>query len=88
MDVDAVRIPKLTPSEREQCFKLGLCLRCRKAGHNAASCSTFATNSSSFKGTTRKVTKAEEEDLPKLEEIEDDNDNEKVVGKTSFSLDF
>jgi hypothetical protein len=88
MDVDAVRIPKLTPLEREQCFKQGLCLCCRKVGYNATSCSTFLTNSSSFKGTTRKVAKAEEEDLPTLEEIEDDDDDEKVVGKAFFSLYF
>jgi hypothetical protein len=88
MDINAVRIPKLTPAERERCFKQGLCLCCRKAGHNASSCSTFSTNPSSFKGTTRKVAKAEEEDLPKLEEIEDDDEDEKVIGKASFSLDF
>jgi hypothetical protein len=88
MDVDIVYIPKLTPPEREQCFKKGLCLRCRKAGHNTAFCSTFLTNCFSFKGTTKKVAKAKEEDLPNLEEIEDNNDDKKVVGKASFSLDF
>jgi hypothetical protein len=88
MDVDAIRIPKLTPLEREQCFKQGLCLRCKKAGHNATSCSTFSTNSSSFKGTTRKVAKAKKEDLPNLEEIEDNDNDEKVIEKASFSLDF
>jgi hypothetical protein len=88
MDIVTIHIPKLTPVEREQCFKQGLCLHCRKAGHYASSCSTFSTNASSSKGTTRKVTQAEEKDLPKLEDIDDDDDDEKVVGKTFFSLDF
>jgi hypothetical protein len=85
MDVDTVRIQKLTPAEREQCFKQGLCLCCRKPGHNASSCTTFALNSPSFK-LTRKVAQAVE-DLPTLEEIESDDD-EKIVGKASFTLDF
>ena len=39
MDVDAVKLPKkLTPEEREQCVKKGLCFRCRKSGHMASAC--------------------------------------------------
>jgi hypothetical protein len=85
MDVDAVCIQKLTPAEREQCFKQGLCLCCRKPGHNASSCTTFTSNSTSFKY-TRKVAKVVE-DLPTLEKIESDDDK-KIVGKASFTLDF
>jgi hypothetical protein len=78
-------VQKLTSAERERCFKQGLCLHYRKPGHNTSSCTTFASNSPSFK-TTRKVAKAEE-DLPTLEEIESDDD-EKIVGKASFTQDF
>ena len=43
MDVDMVCIEKLTPQERERCFKNNLCLQCRKPGHRATECSTFPT---------------------------------------------
>lgn len=31
-------LKKLTPEEREQCMKAGLCLRCRKPGHQVRNC--------------------------------------------------
>jgi hypothetical protein len=31
-------LQKLTPEERDRCFREGLCLRCRQSGHLAASC--------------------------------------------------
>ena len=43
MDVDTKEKPrKLTPEERERCFKEGRCLQCRQKGHMAASCMSFS----------------------------------------------
>ena len=41
MDVDAVRIEKLSQEERERCFKEGHCLQCRKPGHFQRNCTQF-----------------------------------------------
>ncbi|KAF8546947.1 hypothetical protein OG21DRAFT_1425826 [Imleria badia] len=41
MDIDAVRIGKLTPKERKKCVEKGLCFCCQKAGHMSSSCPTF-----------------------------------------------
>ena len=38
MDIDAISLSKLTPTERAQCIKEGLCFRCRKKGHSANKC--------------------------------------------------
>ena len=41
MDIDAVKIEKLTKEEMERCFKEGCCLRCRKPGHFMKDCTNF-----------------------------------------------
>ena len=42
MDVDTNEKPKkLTLEEQDKCFKEGRCLRCRKKGHMAVSCTTY-----------------------------------------------
>ena len=41
MDVDAVKLEKLTSEERERCFKEGRCLQCRKPRHFMKDCTTF-----------------------------------------------
>ena len=38
MDIDAISLSKLTPTERARCIKEGLCFRCRKKGHSANKC--------------------------------------------------
>jgi hypothetical protein len=38
MELGSMRLGKLTPEERERCFKEGLCLRCRQPGHVAKDC--------------------------------------------------
>ena len=44
MDVDTKEQPqKLTPEERNKCFKEGRCLRCRQKGHMASACTTYTT---------------------------------------------
>ena len=38
MDIDAISLSKLTPTERARCIKEGLCFHCRKKGHSANKC--------------------------------------------------
>ena len=40
MDVDSVRLKKLTPQECTKCMKEGRCFKCRKIGHDAKNCRT------------------------------------------------
>ena len=72
MVVDTIKVSKLTPEERKQCVKKKLCFCCRKPGHLSTACAAF-----SQKG-TQKVQKVSNEELPKLEEIEDDEEEEVV----------
>ena len=82
MDVDVVRLPKkLTPEEQEQCAKKGLCFHCHKSEHIASACPAF-TNPPK-KPCVQRAQK--EEKLPKLKEIEDDNDEEGVA-RVHFGL--
>ncbi|KAI5118991.1 hypothetical protein M0805_009600 [Coniferiporia weirii] len=41
---NANRMPRLTPEEREKCFKEGHCLVCREKGHNSHDCTKFPTS--------------------------------------------
>ena len=38
MEVDLVKLKKLSPSERAKCMREGRCFRCRKARHDARNC--------------------------------------------------
>ena len=38
MDVDLVRLKKLSPQEHAKCLREGRCFRCRKTGHDARNC--------------------------------------------------
>ena len=40
MDVDLVRLKKLTSQERAKCMKEGRCFKCRKVGHDTKNCRT------------------------------------------------
>ena len=84
MDVDVVKITRLTPEERKRCIEKGLCFRCRKAGHLSGACPTFSTPTKKVRRI--KQEKETEEQLPKLKEIEDDDED--VVRRVSFSTDF
>ena len=46
MEVDSVRLKKLSPQERAKCMKEGRCFRCRKTGHDARNCRTKANPTS------------------------------------------
>ncbi|KAF8557691.1 hypothetical protein OG21DRAFT_1481937 [Imleria badia] len=81
MDVDAIHIGKFTPEERKKCVEKGLCFRCRKAGHMSSSCSTFPFTPCPTH--VQHVTQTN--DLPKLEEVEDDDEAEGVA-RVAFSF--
>ena len=38
MEIDHIKLRKLTPAEREQCRKEGRCFRCRQKGHTSKNC--------------------------------------------------
>ena len=82
MVVDTIKISKLTPEEQKCCIEKKLCFRCRKPGHLSTACPAF------FQKGNQKVQKVSSEELPKLEEIDDDEEEE-IVRKISFKpLDF
>ena len=83
MDVDVVRVGKLTPEERKRCIEKGLCFRCRKPGHLSGECPSFPN-----KKPGRQVKRVvQEEELPKLWEVDDDE--EETVRRISFApMDF
>ena len=86
MDVDTKEKPcKLTPEERERCFKEGCCLRCRQKGHMATSCTTFTNPPplparSSAHPPTKKV--AIVETTASVEEVAEE-DEDRVIGQLS-----
>ena len=40
MEVDFVKLKKLSPQEHAKCMREGRCFRCRKVGHSAKNCRT------------------------------------------------
>ena len=82
MDVDAVRVEKLTQEEREKCFKEGHCLRCRKPGHFQRNCTQFTERPQPRKPQEKPkrvaVVKEEPESKDQNREFE-----EAIVGKVS-----
>jgi hypothetical protein len=79
MIVNVIKVGKLTPEEWRQCMEKGLCFRYRK------DLSTIYPTFPSKK--LQKVCQVKE-DLPKLEEMED-NDEDEIIRKISFTpLDF
>ncbi|KAI5118690.1 hypothetical protein M0805_003348 [Coniferiporia weirii] len=50
------RPPRLTPEERDKCFKEGRCLACREKGHNSRDCPKFPTSSTRTIRTTEQTT--------------------------------
>ena len=76
MDVDAIRIEKLTPEERQRCFENNLCFKCRKPGHRSNQCQN------PFLGKQKQPTAT----TAKIEEIPDDKEAA-TVGRIS-TMDF
>ncbi|KAI5116202.1 hypothetical protein M0805_001535 [Coniferiporia weirii] len=46
------RPPRLTPEEREKCFKEGCCLACREKGHSSRDCPKFSSSNTRMIRTT------------------------------------
>ena len=86
MDVDTQERPKkLTPEEWDKCLKEGRCLRCRKKGHMAASCTTYTNlpplpTRSPARSPTKKV--AVVETTATVEEVAEE-DEDQVIGQLS-----
>ncbi|KAI5114923.1 hypothetical protein M0805_008204 [Coniferiporia weirii] len=53
------RPPRLTPEEREKCFKEGRCLACREKGHNSRDCPKYPINNTRTIRTTEQTTDIE-----------------------------
>ena len=76
MDVDVIKVSKLSSEEHKKCIEKGLCFCCREPGHLGFKCPNFKKESPKI----RQIV----EDLPKLEPVDDDEDNENVR-RISFS---
>ncbi|KAI5116028.1 hypothetical protein M0805_007773 [Coniferiporia weirii] len=70
---NANRPPRLTPEERDKCFKEGRCLACREKGHNSRDCPKFPTSNTRTIRTTEQTieppTPAPEENPPTPNEV-------------------
>ncbi|KAI5115062.1 hypothetical protein M0805_009857, partial [Coniferiporia weirii] len=53
------RPPRLTPEERDKCFKEGRCLACREKGHNSRDCTKFPTSNTRTIRTTEQTIETE-----------------------------
>ena len=75
MDVDAVKLLKLTSEEKKKCIKEGLCFYYKKKGHMV----------SDYPRSTKPSKKPhvqwaqKEEKLPKLKKIADDEEDEGIA---------
>ena len=64
MEVDAVRLKKLTPQERAKCMREGRCFKCRKIGHDARNCRTKTDITSKPPHPSQQVLHTEETPVP------------------------
>ncbi|KAI5115583.1 hypothetical protein M0805_009656 [Coniferiporia weirii] len=58
------RPPRLTPEERERCFKEERCLACREKGHNSQDCTKYPTSNTRTIRTTEQTTNKEPTNQP------------------------
>ena len=80
MDVNIIKVGKLIGKECKKYIKKGLCFYCREPEHLRSKCPNFQKGSPKVQQVV--------EDLPKLEPVGDDEDDENVR-KISFStVDF
>ena len=64
MEVDVVRLKKLTPQERAKCMKEGRCFKCRKIGHNARNCRIKPDTTSNPSCSPQQILHTEETPIP------------------------
>ena len=64
MEVDTIRLKKLTPQERAKCMREGRCFKCRKTGHDARNCRTKTDITSKFPCPSQQVLHTEETPIP------------------------
>ena len=79
MNVNVVRVGKLTLKERKCCIKKGLCFHCCKAGHLSRECPSFPNKKP--RQQVKRIVK--EEELLNLQEVDDDN--KETVQRISFT---
>ena len=80
MDVDVIKVGKLMAEERKKCMEKGLCFRCRLPGHMSSKCPKYKDNAPKV----RQVT----EDLPELEPVDDDDEDENMRRISFSTMDF
>ena len=83
MDVDAVKIEKLTKKEREKCYKEGHCLQCKKPGHFIRDCNSFTKKTQPRKPQNPKRVAVIEEDKQELEN-QNNGIEEVTIGKVTI----
>ena len=76
MDVDVIKVGKLTTEECKKCIEKGLCFHCRELGHLSTKCPNYKKSFPKI----RQIVK----DLPKLQPV-DDNEDDENVKRISFS---
>ena len=64
MEVDTVRLKKLTPQERVKCMREGRCFKCRKVDHNAKNCRTKPDATSNPPHPSQQILHTEETPVP------------------------
>ena len=72
MVVDTIKVSKLTPEECKHCIEKKLYFHCQRPGHLSTACTSFAQKGN------QKVQKVSSEELLKLEEIDNDEEEEVV----------
>ena len=64
MEVDSIRLKKLSPQERAKCMREGRCFRCRKTGHDARNCRTKTNPVPGPSRPSQQILNAEEAPVP------------------------
>ena len=75
MDVDVIKVGKLSAEQCKRCIEKGLCFHCREPRHLSTKCPNFKKNSPKVQQVIK--------DLPKLEPVDNNEDDKNV--RISFS---
>ena len=80
MDIDVIKVGKLTAEERKKCMEKGLCFCCRQPGHMSSKCSKYKDGAPKVRQVLG--------DLPKLEPVDDEEEDENVRRISFSTMDF